>query len=179
MIQFLERGGRYAEAFNLCDSKLLEDFPDVARRLAIATIGDVWASESLNLPKRAAEYVMKNADDGSQESIRAALVLAQHHLSNGQREVGWSMAQTAASHACATGLHIEHAHALLLMATLAEFIPDTLAYGSLLESLNMNEVPPELRTRLLARSAQVVLSTPTAVTDAYRQLSGAFRTAGI
>ena len=179
VIQFLERGGRYAEAFNLCNSKFLEDFPNVARRLAIATIGDVWSSESLNLPMRAAEYVMKNTDDGSQESIRAALVLAQHHLSNGQREVGWSMAQTAASHACAANLHIEQAHALLVMATLAEFVPDTLAYGSLLESLNMNEVPPELRTRLLARSAQVVLATPTAVTDAHRPLSGAFRTAGI
>ena len=179
VIRFLERGARYAEAFDLCDARFLEESPDVACRLAIAAIGDGWSSEFLNVPGRTAEFVLENTDEGSPEWVRAALVLARQHLSEGRREEGWRMAQIAASAAHVAGLHVEQAHALLLMATLAEFIPDTLTYTRLLDNLSMRDVPAELRTRLLARSSQVVLSTPTAVTDALRPLGGAFKTAGI
>ena len=179
VIRFLERGGRYVEAFDLCDPRFIQESPEATRRLAIATIGDGWSSEFLNLPRRVAEHVMESTDEGSPDWVRAALVLARQHLSEGRREDGWRVAQTAATSAHAATLHAEQAHALLLMATLAEFIPDTVAYTRLLDSLSMADVPAELRTRLLARSSQVVLSTPTAVTDALRPLGGAFRTAGI
>ena len=179
LIRFLQRAGRCAEAFELCDARFIGEFPEMAREIAVATVGEGWSSEFLALPRRTAEFVMSSTEEGTPEWVHAALVLARHFLSDGRREEGWRVAQTAATASRAAGLHIEQAHALLLMATLAEFIPDTLTFTRLLKDLSLNEVPPELRSRLLARSSQIVLSTPTAVTDARFPLGETFRAAGI
>lgn len=179
VVTFLERGGRHAEAFELCDDLFLRDFPEVAGRLAGVIIDEAWSNEFASRPRRAADFVLGTSIKNTQVWVRAALIVARHHLAEGRREDGWKLANSAAIAAQQSCLYIEQAHALLLMATLAEFVPDTLSYTNILSALNLDDIPLELRTRLLATSSQVVLSTPTAVTDAPRPLGNAFRAAGI
>lgn len=176
---FLERGGRHAEAFGLCDETLLRSRPDEAGRLARAIVEEVWREDfSMSVP-RAADFVLESQSPDTPEWVRAALVSARQLFAEGRREQGWRLAGSAAEVAQTLQLHEEQAMALLLMATLAEFVPDTASYMSLLDGLRLDAVPPDLRVRLLATSSQVILSTPTAATDALRPLGNSLRAAGI
>lgn len=179
VISFLERGGRFAEAFDLCDTTLTEHFPDLALRLAGSTVEDSAIDDDTNLSGRAAEFLLPRIDPSSPVWVRAALARARQLIGTGRRDDGWKLAESAASTAQQHELHTEQAHSLLTMAKIAEFMPDTQGYTLNLALLDLEELPLPLRARVLATSAQVVLSTPTAVTDGFQPLGSTFRDAGI
>ncbi|MFM8530620.1 MAG: AAA family ATPase [Ilumatobacteraceae bacterium] len=177
-MNFLERSGRHAEAFELCDETFIRDQPDEVGRLARAIVEDVWREDHPIAARRAADFVLESRGLETPEWVHAALVSARQFLAEGRREQGWQLARSAAEAAQMLQLPEEQATALLLMATLAEFVPDTASYTKLLGELHLDDVPHDLRVRLLATSSQVILSTPTAVTNALRPLGDAFRAAG-
>jgi len=179
VISFLERGGRFAEAFDLCDASLNDRFPDLARRLAGLTVDDASYDGDTTLSARAAGFLLPRVDPSSPEWVRAALAQARHLIGTGQRDEGWRLAESAANAARRLDLHIEQAHALLTMAKIAEFMPDTQGYTDNLGLLDLDQLAPALRVRVLAGSAPIVLATPTAVTDGFRSVGTAFREAGI
>lgn len=179
VIAFLERSGRFAEAFALCDPTTLPPGSEIARRLAMASIDEAWTSDSTLATYMPAEYLVGLDDHQSIEWIHAALVLARFQLNHGERESGWSLAERASASARHLGHNLELAHALLLMARFAEFVPDTRGFTDSLDALDLEQIPVELKVRVLAASSQVVLSTPTAVADGIRPLGEALRTAGM
>ena len=179
VIAFLEKSGRFAEAFALCDPTMLHPRSEIARRLAMASIDEAWTSDSTLATCTPAEYLVGLDHQQSIEWVHAALILARYQLNHGEREQGWSLAERASASARHLGLHLELAHALLVMARFAEFVPDTRGFTDCLTALDLEQIPVELRARVLAASAQVVLSTPTAVADGIRPFGEALRTAGI
>jgi DNA-binding CsgD family transcriptional regulator len=178
VIALLERGGRFTEAFELCDAHLIEHSPDLAHRLAQLTVDEASSDADTNLIGRAAEFLLPRVDPESTEWVRAALARARNLIATGRRDEGWRLAEQAANTAQRLGLHTDQANALLAMARIAEFMPDTQGYTSNLSLLDLDQLPTILRARVLATSAQVVLSTPTDVTDAFRPLGTTFREAG-
>ncbi len=179
VISFLEREGRVAEAFELCDAGTVDRFPDLACRLAGLTLGNASFDGDTTLSARAADFLLSRVDPSSREWVRAALARARHLIATGQRDEGWQLAERAATTSQTLGLHTEQAHALLTMSRIAEFMPDTQGYAHNLGLLELDQLPPALRVRVLATSAPVVLSTPTAVTDGFQPVGSAFREAGI